>query len=56
LFFKWIKPNLRIKHFFAVSANTVKTQIWMAVSVCVRVAIFKKRLGLEASLYTSLEF
>jgi len=55
LFFKWIKQNLRIKHFFGTSANAVKTQIWIAVSVYVLVAILKKRLGLEASLYTLLQ-
>lgn len=55
LFFKWIKQNLRIKSFFGTSPNAVKTQIWIAVSVYVLVAIVKKRLGLDASLYTILQ-
>jgi IS4 transposase len=55
LFFKWIKQNLRIKSFFGTSPNAVKTQIWIAVSVYVLVAILKKRLGLDASLYTILQ-
>ena len=55
LFFKWIKQNLRIKSFFGTSPNAVKTQIWIAVSVYVLVAIIKKRLGLDASLYTILQ-
>ena len=55
LFFKWIKQHLRIKQFFGTSENAVKTQIWIAVSVYVRVAIVKKRLKLEASLYTLLQ-
>jgi hypothetical protein len=55
LFFKWIKQNLRIKSFFGTSENAVKTQIWIAVSIYVHVAIIKKRLGLEASLYTILQ-
>jgi hypothetical protein len=55
LFFKWIKQHLRIKAFFGTSANAVKTQIWIAVSVYVLVAIVKKRLGLEASLYQILQ-
>jgi len=50
LFFKWIKQHLRIKQFYGTSENAVKTQIWIAVSVYVLVAIVKKRLGLEASL------
>ena len=54
LFFKWIKQHLRIKRFFGTSENAVKTQIWIAVSVYVLVAIVKKRLKLEASLYTLL--
>src|SRR5712672_2867528 len=54
LFFKWIKQHLRIKQFFGTSENAVKTQIWIAVSVYVLVAI-KKRLKLEASLYTLLQ-
>lgn len=52
LFFKWIKQHLRIKAFFGTSENAVKTQIWIAVSVYVLIAIIKKRLGLDASLYT----
>jgi len=55
LFFKWIKQHLRIKKFYGTSENAVKTQIWIAVSVYVLVAIIKKRLGLEASLYTLLQ-
>lgn len=52
LFFKWIKQRLRIKQFFGTSENAVKTQIWIAVSVYVLIASIKKRLGLDASLYT----
>ena len=55
LFFKWIKQHLRIKRFFGTSENAVKTQIWIAVSVYVLVAIVKKRLQLDASLYTLLQ-
>ena len=55
LFFKWIKQHLRIKRFFGTSENAVKTQIWIAVSVYVLVAIVKKRLDLDASLYTLLQ-
>lgn len=55
LFFKWIKQHLRIKRFFGTSENAVKSQIWIAVSVYVLVAIVKKRLSLEASLYTLLQ-
>ena len=55
LFFKWIKQHLRIKHFFGTSENAVKTQVWIAVSVYVLVAILKKRLDLDASLYTILQ-
>ena len=55
LFFKWIKQHLRIKTFFGTSENAVKTQIWIAVSVYVLVAIVKKRLGLDASLHTLLQ-
>jgi hypothetical protein len=53
--FKWIKQHLRIKAFFGVNENAVKTQIWIAISVYVLVAIVKKRLGIEASLYTILQ-
>jgi DDE family transposase/uncharacterized protein DUF4372 len=55
LFFKWIKQHLRIKAFFGTSENAVKTQIWIAVSVYVLVAIIRKRLALEASLYQILQ-
>ena len=55
LFFKWIKQHLRIKAFYGTSENAVKTQIWIAVCVYVLVAIVKKRLGLEHSLYTILQ-
>jgi hypothetical protein len=55
LFFKWIKQHLRIKRFFGTSENAVKTQIWIAVSVYVLVAIIRKRLNLNASLYTLLQ-
>jgi len=55
LFFRWIKQNLRIKTFFGTSENAVKTQIWIAVSVYVFVAIMKKRLNIRASLYTILQ-
>jgi len=55
LFFKWIKQHLRIKRFYGTSENAVKTQIWIAVSVYVLVAIIKKRLSLGASLYTLLQ-
>lgn len=55
LFFKWIKQHLRIKQFYGTSENAVKTQIWTAVSVYVLVAIIKKRLKLDASLYTLLQ-
>src|SRR5207302_719605 len=54
LFFKWIKQHLRIKAFFGTSENAVKTQIWIAVSVYVLVAIVRKRLGLESSLYLQI--
>ena len=55
LFFKWIKQHLRIKKFYGASENALKTQIWIAVSVYVLVAIVRKRLGLEASLYQILQ-
>jgi hypothetical protein len=54
LFFKWIKQHLRIKAFFGTSENAVKTQVWIAIAVYVLVAIVKKRLGSESSLYTIL--
>ena len=56
LFFKWIKQHLRIKAFYGTAANAVKTQAWIAVSVYVLVAILKKRLDLDQSLYTILQF
>lgn len=55
LFFKWIKQHLRIKAFFGTSENAVRTQIWIAISVYVLVAIVKKRLHLEHSLHTMLQ-
>ncbi|HTE90618.1 MAG TPA: IS4 family transposase, partial [Terriglobales bacterium] len=55
LFFKWIKQNLRIKHFFGTSDNAVKTQVWIAVCVYVLVAILRKELGLELSLSQMLQ-
>ena len=55
LFFKWIKQHLRIKSFFGTSENAVKTQVWIAVSTYVLVAIVKKRLNLTASLYEILQ-
>ena len=56
LFFKWIKQHLRIKKFYGTSENAVKTQIWIAVCAYVLVAIIKKELGLDQSLYTILQF
>jgi hypothetical protein len=53
--FKWIKQHLRIKKFYGTSESAVKTQIWIAVSVYVLVAIVRKRLGLEVSLYQILQ-
>jgi IS4 transposase len=55
LFFKWIKQHLRIKAFYGTSENAVKTQIWIAVSVYVLVAIVRKQLQLNASLYQILQ-
>ncbi len=55
LFFKWIKQHLRIQSFFGTSENAVKTQIWIAISVYVLVAIIKKRLNLGTDLYTILQ-
>ena len=55
LFFKWIKMHLRIKAFYGTSENAVKTQIWIAVSIYVLVAIVRKRLGLDMSLYQILQ-
>jgi len=55
LFFKWIKQHLRIKAFFGTSENALKSQIWIAISVYVLIAIIKKRLDLDADLYTMLQ-
>lgn len=55
LFFKWIKQHLRIKRFFGTSANAVQTQLWIAISVYVLVAIVRKRLEIERDLYTLLQ-
>jgi hypothetical protein len=55
LFFKWIKQHLRIKQFFGTSINSVKTQIWISISIYVLIAILKKRLGLKQSVYTILQ-
>jgi hypothetical protein len=55
LFFRWIKQHLRIKAFYGTSENALKTQIWIAISVYVLVAIVKKRLNVNASLYTILQ-
>ena len=55
LFFKWIKQHLRIKAFYGTSSNAVHTQIWTAIAVYLLVAILKKRLRLDASLYTILQ-
>ena len=55
LFFKWIKQHLRIKAFYGATENAVKTQIWIAISVYVLIAIIKKRMKLDLSLYTILQ-
>ena len=55
LFFKWIKQHLRIKSFFGTSENAVKSQIWIAISVYVLIAIVKKERELEIELYTILQ-
>jgi IS4 transposase len=55
LFFKWIKQHFRIKRFYGTSENAVRTQIWIAISVYVLVAIIKKRLRLDVSLHTLLQ-
>src|SRR4051794_3192246 len=55
LFFKWIKQHLRIKAFYGTSENAVKTQVWIAISVYVLVAIVKKELGIEWSLHEILQ-
>ena len=53
--FKWVKQHLRIKAFYGTTENAVKTQLWIAVSVYVLVAVVRKRLGLEATLYQILQ-
>jgi hypothetical protein len=53
--FKWIKQHLRIKHFLGTSENAVKTQVWCAVATYVLIAIVKKELQLDASLYSCLQ-
>ncbi len=55
LFFKWIKQNLRIKAFFGTTENAVKTQIWIAISAYVLIAIIKKRLQISSEIYTILQ-
>lgn len=55
LFFRWIKQHLRIKRFYGISANAVKTQVWIAISIYVLIAIVRKRLGLDLSLYKILQ-
>jgi IS4 transposase len=55
LFFKWIKQHLRIKNFYGTSENALRTQIWIAISVYVLVAIVKKELHLEGGLYRMLQ-
>ena len=55
LFFKWIKQHLRIKAFYGTSINAVKSQIWVALCTYLLVAITKKRLGIQCSLYTFLQ-
>jgi IS4 transposase len=55
LFFKWIKQHLRIKAFFGTFENAVKSQIWIAIGTCVLVAILKKRMNMDVSLYTLLQ-
>ena len=55
LFFKWVKQHLRIKTFYGTSENAVKSQLWIAISVYVLVAIVRKRLNLSASLYEILQ-
>ena len=55
LFFKWIKQHLRIKHFYGTSDNAVKTQVWISICVYVLVAILKKQLKIEGSLYSILQ-
>lgn len=55
LFFKWIKQHLRIKKFYGTSQNAVKSQIWCAIATYVLIAIIKKKLNIDASLYTCLQ-
>jgi IS4 transposase len=54
-FFKWIKQHLRIKSFYGTSSNAVKTQVWIAISAYVLIAILRKRLNINLSLYTILQ-
>ena len=55
LFFKWIKQHLRIKAFYGTTENAVKTQIWIAISIYVLIAIVRKQLKIERNLYTILQ-
>jgi hypothetical protein len=55
LFFKWIKQHLRIKKFYGTSVNSVKIQVWTAISVYILVAIIKKELGIKQDIYTILQ-
>ena len=55
MFFKWVKQHLRVKRFLGVSENAVKSQLWIAVSVYVLVAILRKRLGIDTPLYPMLQ-
>jgi len=55
IFFKWIKQHLRIKNFYSTSENSVKTQVWIAISTYVLVAIMKRRLKIDLTLYTILQ-
>jgi IS4 transposase len=55
LFFKWIKQHLRIKAFYGTSQNAVKTQIWIAITIYVLIAIIEKELGLSVSIYQILQ-
>ena len=55
MFFKWIKQHLRIKNFFGMSFNAVKSQIWTAISVYVSIAIIRKEMAIEMSLYRMLQ-
>src|SRR5258708_29625019 len=55
LFFKWMKQHLRIKAFYGTSLNAVKTQIWIAITIYVMIAVVKKELGLSATIYQILQ-